>query len=272
MTIGYPNRKRQLQKLMQRLGLPNHAPLKWELLDLALTHPTLSAEANYEQLEFVGDSVVRLVASELLFEVYPNCPVGEFAAIRSILVSDHTLAEIADYYGFGQFLLAAGSAIRDKAGEESRLADCFEAVLASLYLSTHDLTLIRPWLDPHFQQRATEIIRDPARKNYKAALQEWTQSHHKILPEYKVQQNRQIHNDDERFTATVWLRGRQLGEGTGRSIKSAEQAAAQVAFLSLTQHSQPNPNSAFNEPKDKISSLNSVSFSSPIGKTKLSKP
>ncbi|MFM6207922.1 putative dsRNA-binding protein, partial [Planktothrix sp.] len=113
---------------------------------------------------------------------------------------------------------------------------------------------------------------DPARKNYKAALQEWTQSHHKILPEYKVQQNRQIHNDDERFTATVWLQGRQLGEGTGRSIKSAEQAAAQVAFLSLTQHSQPNRNSTLNEPKDKISKQNSVSFSSPLGKTKLSKP
>ncbi|CAD5943327.1 Ribonuclease 3 2 [Planktothrix tepida] len=233
MTLGYPNRKRQLQKLIQRLGLSNQAPIPWDLLDLALTHPTLSAEANYEQLEFVGDSVVRLVASELLFEVYPHCPVGEFAAIRSILVSDRTLAEIADYYGMSQFLLVAGSAMRDKAGEESRLADCFEAVLATLYLGTHDLTLIRPWLDPHFRQRAAEIIRDPARHNYKAALQEWTQSHHKILPEYKVQQNRQIHNDEERFTAEVWLKGRKLGEGTGRSIKSAEQAAAQVAFLSL---------------------------------------
>ena len=144
MTIGYPNRKRQLQKLIQRLGLSDHVQIRWDLLDLALTHPTLSAEANYEQLEFVGDSVVRLAASELLYEVYPDCPVGEFAAIRSILVSDRTLAEIADQYGFGTFLLAAGSAIRDKAGEESRLADCFEAVLASLYLSSQNLTLIRP--------------------------------------------------------------------------------------------------------------------------------
>lgn len=233
MTIGYPNRKRQLQKLMQRLGLPDNAPIRWELLDLALTHPTLSAEANYEQLEFVGDSVVRLAASELLYEVYPQCPVGEFAAIRSILVSDRTLAEIADGYGMSQFLLAAGSAIRDKAGEESRLADCFEAVLATLYLSTHDLSLIRSWLDSHFRQRAAEIIRDPARHNYKAALQEWTQNHYKVLPEYKVQQNRQIHNDEQRFTAAVWLKNRKLGEGTGRSIKAAEQAAAEVAFLSL---------------------------------------
>ena len=235
MTIGYPNRKRQLQKLMQRLGLPNHAPLQWELLDLALTHPTLSAEANYEQLEFVGDSVVRLVASELLFEVYPNCPVGEFAAIRSILVSDHTLAEIADYYGFGQFLLAAGSAIRDKAGEESRLADCFEAVLASLYLSTHDLTLIRPWLDPHFQDLAREIRLDPARLNYKAALQEWTQAQFKVLPEYRVVEVNQPHRSHERFVAEVWLHEKMLGQGKGRSIKAAEQAAAKVAYLAITE-------------------------------------
>ncbi|HAO11648.1 MAG TPA: ribonuclease III [Planktothrix sp. UBA8407] len=239
MTIGYPNRKRQLQKLIQRLGLPDHVPIRWELLDLALTHPTLSAEANYEQLEFVGDSVVRLAASELLYEVYPDFLVGEFAAIRSILVSDHTLAEIADQYGFGKFLLAAGSAIRDKAGEESRLADCFEAVLAALYLSSQNLNLIRPWLDSHFRERAAEIIRDPARNNYKAALQEWTQSHYKVLPEYKVQQNRLIHNDEGRFTAVVWLKGRQLGEGTGRSIKAAEQAAAEVAFLSVVETQNP---------------------------------
>lgn len=239
MTIGYPNRKRQLQKLIQRLGLPDHLPIRWDLLDLALTHPTLSAEANYEQLEFVGDSVVRLAASELLYEVYPDCPVGEFAAIRSILVSDRTLAEIADQYGFGKFLLAAGSAIRDKAGEESRLADCFEAVLACLYLSSQNLNLIRPWLDSHFRDRAAKIIRDPARNNYKAALQEWTQSHYKVLPEYKVQQNRQIHNDEGRFTAVVWLQGRQLGEGTGRSIKAAEQAAAEVAFLSVVDTQKP---------------------------------
>ncbi len=112
----------------------------------------------------------------------------------------------------------------------SRLADAFEAVLGALYLSTHTLELVRPWLDPHFKQLAVEIRADPARLNYKAALQEWTQAHFKVLPEYRVQETSHAL---ERFTAEVWLRGQQLGQGKGRSIKTAEQAAAQMAFLAI---------------------------------------
>ena len=234
MTLSYPRRQKQLQSLVNRLGLPAQAPVKWRLLDLALTHPTVSTEANYEQLEFMGDAVVRLVAAEVLWETYPNCPVGEYAAIRSVLVSDRILAQLADEYGFELYLLVAGSATGDKAGQETRLADAFEAVLGALYLSTHSMELVRPWLDPHFKKLAAQIRSDPARLNYKAALQEWTQAHFKVLPEYRVQETPQPHGALERFTAEVWLQGRRLGGGTGRSIKAAEQAAAQVAFLALS--------------------------------------
>ena len=234
MTLSYPRRQKQLQSLVNRLGLPAQAPVKWQLLDLALTHPTVSTEANYEQLEFMGDAVVRLVAAEVLWETYPNCPVGEYAAIRSVLVSDRILAQLADEYGFELYLLVAGSATGDKAGQETRLADAFEAVLGALYLSTHSMELVRPWLDPHFKKLAAQIRSDPARLNYKAALQEWTQAHFKVLPEYRVQESPQPHGALERFTAEVWLQGRRLGGGTGRSIKAAEQVAAQVAFLALS--------------------------------------
>ncbi|MDB9510507.1 ribonuclease III [Kamptonema animale CS-326] len=230
MNISYPSRQKELEKLVEKLGLPDRNRVNWQLLDLALTHPTASTQANYEQLEFIGDAVVRLAASELLFETYPGSSVGEFAAIRSLLVSDRTLAQIADSYGFSRYLIVSSSAACDKAGEESRLADAFEAVLAALYLSTNTLQLIRPWLDPHFQPRAAQILSDPARQNYKAALQEWTQGQYKILPEYNVKETGRVHGGEERFTAEVWLRGDLLGEGKGRSIKAAEQAAAQAAF------------------------------------------
>jgi len=234
MTLSYPRRQKQLQSLVQKLGLPAQAPVQWQLLDLALTHPTISAQANYEQLEFVGDAVVRLVAAEVLWETYPDCPVGEFAAIRSVLVSDRILAQLAAEYGLELYLLVAGSASTDKAGQETRLADAFEAVLGALYLSTHTLKLVRPWLDPHFKQLAAQIRSDPARLNYKAALQEWTQAHFKVLPDYRVQEISQPRDSLERFAAEVWLQDRQLGQGTGRSIKAAEQAAAQVAFLAIS--------------------------------------
>lgn len=228
-----PRRKKQLQTLVQKLGLPDDTSVNWLLLDLALTHPSISADTNYEQLEFVGDAVVRMASSELLFEMYPDASVGEFAAIRSVLVSDRILAQIAKSYGLERYLLVSHSAASDTMGETSRLADAFEAVLGALYLSTHTLALIRPWLDTHFQQLAAEIRQDPARQNYKDALQEWTQAHHKMLPDYRLTETSSVHGDADRFTAEVWLKDQCLGAGKGRSKKAAEQAAAKQAFTKL---------------------------------------
>ncbi len=229
MTLSYPRRQKQLQSLVQRFGL-TQVPVQWHLLDLALTHPSVSAQANYEQLEFIGDAVVRLVAAEVLWETYPDSPVGEFAAIRSVLVSDRILAKIATEYGLALYLLVSGSATNDQAGEESRLADAFEAVLGALYLSTHTLELVSPWLDPHFKQLAEEIRSDPARLNYKAALQEWTQAQFKVLPEYRVQEISQPPDAFERFTAEVWLQGRKLGQGKDALSKLLNKPLLRLLF------------------------------------------
>lgn len=237
MTLSYPNRQHQLEKLVEKLGLPRQRSLKWELLDLALTHPSRSPEFNYQKLEFVGDAVVRLAAAEFLFERYPECAVGELAAIRSVLVSDRSLAKIADCYGLERYLLVSPKVANDTEGLQSRLADSLEAVLAALYLSTHTLALVRSWLDSHFNQLAEEIRSDPARQNYKAALQEWTQARYKALPEYRVQETGKGKGDPHRFTAEVWLQGKPLGKGSGRSIKAAEKAAAREAFERLKEDS-----------------------------------
>ncbi|MEO0936434.1 MAG: hypothetical protein AAFY21_22775, partial [Cyanobacteria bacterium J06641_2] len=79
MSVIYPRRQRQLESLVKKLGLPVKSPINWELLDLALTHPSISESANYEQLEFVGDAVVRLVAALVLWEDFHDARVGDFA-------------------------------------------------------------------------------------------------------------------------------------------------------------------------------------------------
>ncbi len=228
----HPRRQPELVKLIGRLGLPAATHVNWSLLDIALTHPTMGVP-NYEQLEFIGDSVVRLAASEFLWETYPDKSVGDFSAIRKVLVSDRILSQIADGYGFDRYLVLAASAVGDPSGRVSRLADAFEAVLAALYLTTNNLQLVRPWLDPHFQRLATEILEDPARQNYKDALQEWTQAHYKALPEYRVREDNVAVDRLHRFIAEVWFRDRHLGTGSGHSKKAAEQAAAKVAFTTL---------------------------------------
>jgi len=90
-----------------------------------------------------------------------------------------------------------------------------------------------------------EVRNDPARFNYKDALQEWTQRKYKILPKYQVCENKQLEltrtqkksdksaQQEQHFVAEVWLKERYLGKGYGRSKKASEQAAAKDAFMSI---------------------------------------
>lgn len=228
-----PRRLKDLQRLVEKLGLSSDQPVQWPLLDQALVDISSNAEYNNEKLEFLGDAALRLAAAEFLREVHSTMTVGNMAAVRSQLVSDRTLATWAKTYGLERYLNLSVSATRDRAGSSSRLADAFEAVLGALYLSTHDLSLIRPWLDGQFEQLTQEIQQDPARRNYKAALQELTQSAHKQLPEYRVTEISQLHGDAERFYAEVWYQERQWGKGKGPSRKQAEQVAACQALATL---------------------------------------
>ncbi|NJN29905.1 MAG: ribonuclease III [Synechococcales cyanobacterium RM1_1_8] len=225
-----PRRHQQLEQLLLKLGLADLGRVQWSLLDLALTHSSASATANYEQLEFVGDAVLRLAAAEFLLETYGQAAVGDLAALRSVLVSDRILAEIARSYRLDKYIQMSASAAGDQAGFASRQADALEAVMGALYLSTHDLSLVTPWLLPHLAPLAERIRQDPARQNYKAALQEWSQGKWKELPDYRVEEASVRHGDRERFKAEVWLQGCCWGTGRGPSIKAAQQAAAQMAF------------------------------------------
>jgi ribonuclease III len=238
MPFSDPRRPKQLEKLIARLGLPVSSPVNWHLLDLALTHPTVHPDANYDRLEFLGDAVVRLVVAEFLREHHASRSVGEWSAIRSVLVSDRTLAKLADGYGLDQYLLLGNSAAGDPSGRTSRLADCFEALLAALYLSAGDFSLIRCWLDSNWQQLAEEVCTDPAYHNYKAALQAWTQAHHQALPEYRTEsitEANPLEFATARFKSEVWFQGKLLGQGLGKSKKEAEKAAAQTAYSALAE-------------------------------------
>lgn len=229
-----PFREKQLRQLVQKLGLAANVPVQWSLLDLALTHPSISAEANFERLEFVGDAVVRLAAAEFLYETYPALSEGELSALRSLLVSDRHLATVGDRYNLERYLLLGPSAQGDKLGRVSRTAAALEALLAALYLSTTDLQLIRPWFDPHLREFSEQIRQNPALHNAKGALQALTQGRYQVLPDYRVTEvEPSSHASTTRFTAEVWVNGELQGQGSGASKKEAEQAAALKALENL---------------------------------------
>ncbi len=228
-----PIRQRQLEKWVARLGLSDNAPIQWELLDLALTHPSLSTAANYEQLEFLGDAVLRLFVAQQMWTHDHGGTVGQWTAIRSVLVSDRILSTIAYSFGLERFLLVAPSAQGDTKGEASRLAESLEAVIGALYLSTQNFELIEPWLRPELEKCAEQVRLDPTYQNYKAALQQWTQAHYHVLPTYQVEESPHAAKASLRFKAIVYLQGESLGSGTGASRKEAEKAAAEMAYLHL---------------------------------------
>lgn len=232
MALSTPNRRRQLNKLVSTLGITDTSALDWALLDRALTHPTFSPQ-HYEQLEFVGDAVLRLVSSEVLLNAYPHMTEGELSGIRAVVVSDRVLAQIASQYNLNRYILMGASARCDKVGEETRLAAAFEALLAALYLSTRDFSLLDSWFNDCLRRFADTVQQDPTLQNYKGALQRLTQAHYRQLPEYRVSDVGTTHADKERFLAEVWLMEKQWGQGKGQSKKAAEQSAAQVALRAL---------------------------------------
>jgi ribonuclease-3 len=228
-------RRRLLEQLLARLGFKDPTwleQLRWDLLDQALIHPSRDGQRNNDRLEFLGDSVLRILATEFLCQSYPHLSVGELTAIRSDLISDAHLAELADLHGLERYLELGSSCQNDLAGRARRLADAFEALLGSLYLSwgIHTLSRLHPWLDPYFRQRVEQWFQDPTRRNPKAALQELTQRWWGILPEYRLVAAQE---HPPRFTMEVWGQGQCWGRGEGRSKKAAEMAAAAQAYQYL---------------------------------------
>ncbi|HIK45470.1 MAG TPA: ribonuclease III [Leptolyngbyaceae cyanobacterium M65_K2018_010] len=224
--------QQRLQQCLSKLGLPADLQVNWQRLDQALTHPSAQASDHYEQLELLGDAVLRLAATECLQESFPQASVGELSVLRNELISDRNLAELASQLGLETYLITAPT-LKPRAIPAPRLADAFEAVVAVLYLETRNLQLIRPWLDPHFQRLAQRLRQDPARLNYKDALQKLTQARSRRLPDYHTTEQHPIDGHPHRYYAEVWYQATCWGRGEGPTKKQAEQAAAAEAYQRL---------------------------------------
>ncbi len=229
-----PTRYQVLTELLLRIGFEDLTQINWELMDLALTHPSLDRNLNNDRLEFFGDSVLRMAVTAFLYETYPDLSVGSLSTIRSDLISDAHLVELAEVYDLEAALAMSPNAQHDRGGRTRRLADAFEALLGALYLSWSEQAIpyLRVWLDPFLQDRAIQVIEDPTHHNAKAALQELTQRVWGCLPDYQLVGSQE---HPPWFQMEVWSQGQCWGFGEGRSKKVAEVAAAGIAFKAIRQ-------------------------------------
>lgn len=210
-----------------------------ELLRNALTHRSVTSEdptrSNNERLEFLGDAVLQLVITHLLYKGYAELSEGEMAKVRAAAVSKPALAEVARSLELGRYLDLAPSEDRTGGREkDSILSDAMESVIGAVYLDggmTEAGSLVgRLWMD-----RLAEIALMPGIKDFKTRLQELLARDGR-RPVYRVEGSGPDH--DRWFTAQVLVEDQTVGEGAGKSKKQAEQAAAEMAIGRLTTESR----------------------------------
>ena len=202
----------------------------------SLTHSSANSEINYENLEFLGDAVLRLIASDFIKNKYPYMQVGERSELRSHLVSDQWLEEVGKKIEIKSVLVIGKKTLRDKSANPTIQAEATEALIGALYESLTILEPIKDWLIPFWDETSKEVLADPHKKNYKSALQELTQSKGFSIPLYKTIEIDKKHDNPKRFFCTVFIKNKSIAEGLGKSIKQAEKDAANKALQNLNKN------------------------------------
>lgn len=229
--------KQKINKLSELYGIKIKKQEE-ALFITALTHSSFTREnetsplENYERLEFLGDAVLKLCISDILYKKYPNYAEGELTKIRSIVVSDSTLAKIGQKIGLDSLIIMGKQ--EEKMGGRKRksiIACTFEASLGAIYLNGKykELSI---FLEKVFADDIKKVDENFEKFNAKAVLQEYTQSLNKILPEYNViEEEGPEHN--KIFIVEVSYMGEVLASGKGKTKKEAEQECAYAACKKL---------------------------------------
>lgn len=202
----------------------------------ALTHGSFRHErggtVDYERLEFLGDAVVELCVTELLFSRFPRAREGRMTQLRATLVNARTLAAVARRIGLGeQARMGRGEQRTGGRDRPSILSDLLEATLGAIFLDGGYaaarevlVRLLAPELDA--------IVADDELRDSKSQLQEWAQQLHQVTPGYSlVEVSGPSH--DASFEAEVQVGEVLRARGTGNSKKEAEQRAASAALEAL---------------------------------------
>lgn len=228
---------KQFKDFQQKIGIEFQNE---KLLKQAFTHSSYVNEhrrkphEDNERLEFLGDAVLELTVSKFLYIKYPMMTEGELTKLRAAVVCEPSLVKFANELSFGKLvLLGKGEEMTGGRERPALLADVFEAFIGSLYLDKGLETVVgflEKVVFPKIDAGAFSHVMD-----FKSQLQELVQRDSAGLIEYKILQEKgPAHNRE--FVSTVLLNGKELGTGTGRSKKEAEQHAAQMALEVLKNH------------------------------------
>jgi len=192
----------------------------------ALTHPSYRNEMRlhnllcFERMEFFGDSILNFTISEILYEKYKEGDEGILSKLKSILVSRKILSMIAKKLKLKQFMILGKSEKSHPDPERAKiLADTFEALIAAIYFD-RGLAVTERFIRKQFKYYLNPKRLHVIGVSPKTTLQELSQKHLKILPQYHAAWR------NGKFHCIVSLKDIGEGEGEGRTKKEAEEAAA----------------------------------------------
>lgn len=208
-------------KLTQIIGHEFHDS---QLAITALTHRSLS-EDNSERLEFLGDRVLALYITDMLFQFFPDDKEGALAKRLSHLVNRQTLAEVSSELNLGEFIFALKQ-FDNVRYQDKILADILESIIGALYIDG-GANSARDFIASHFEARARIMVHAP--KDAKSALQEWSMKESGELPIYEVlEQTGAAH--EPKFSIQVSVKNLGSATAEGKTIKAAEAIAAKRLY------------------------------------------
>jgi ribonuclease-3 len=207
------------------------------LLNLSFTHRSCGNEdpirsQNNERLEFLGDAVLGLVAASCLYESLGERAEGELARIKSYVVSEEVLSELAKELKLDEcLLLGKGEEQSGGRGKKAILADATEALFGAYYLDSGfdaAFRFVRGLIEPEI----AKVLQNRHHKDYKTMLQEYAQKYHRSYPAYRlVKKSGPDH--DKTFWVSCEVAGAEYGPLSGKNKKEAEQSAAQAAYEAI---------------------------------------
>ena len=192
----------------------------------ALTHSSEDKILNYEKLEFFGDAVLRLAASNFIEKKYPQMSVGERSELRAQIVSDEWLTKLGEKIDIEKLIIKGPKALGDENSKNTIIGEATEALIGAIYKCFNSIQEVNLWLDDIWEEDSEIFLKAPYKFKSKTVLQEWCQSKGFDLPVYKLLEVSKVNGDPKRFSCDIFIDGLKESSGFGKSHKQAETNAA----------------------------------------------
>jgi ribonuclease-3 len=217
---------RALEALQKRLG---YQFKDQNLIIEALTHKSSKQPYNNERLEFLGDAVLDLIVGEYLYHEFKEVAEGELSKLRASLVNEKSFEKLARLLHLGEHIYISLAEENNSGREKSSLlSNAFEAIIGALYLEA-GLEKARTLATALMEEAYPKIDMDAIFRDHKTTLQELTQAHFGMTPEYRLVRSFGPDHKKE-FEIAVSVRGNDLAVASGKSKKEAQQKAAMIAL------------------------------------------